>query len=96
MKEERPMALDPIVWALRDALVADAIERPVLAIYAEHADEDGCNAYPSYKTVAERAMTDPRTVIRRVQDLVQRGLLSQATRRRPPRCRSVTGRRSTT
>lgn len=71
------MALDPIVWALKDAPVADAIERLVLAIYAEHADEDGCNAFPSYKTVAERAMTDRRTVLRRVQELVERGLLAE-------------------
>lgn len=71
------MALDPIVWALKDAPVADAIERLVLAIYAEHADEDGCSAFPSYKTVAERAMTDRRTVIRRVQELVERGLLAE-------------------
>lgn len=71
------MALDPIVWALKDAPVADAIERLVLAIYAEHADEDGCNAFPSYKSVAERAMTDRRTVIRRVRELVDRGLLAE-------------------
>jgi helix-turn-helix protein len=74
---DEAMALDPIVWALKDAPVADAIERLVLAIYAEHADEDGCSAFPSYKTVAKRAMTDRRTVIRRVQDLVARGLLAE-------------------
>lgn len=69
------MALDPILWALKDAPVRSATERLVLTIYAEHADEDGCSAFPSYGTVGERALCDRKTVERTVKRLAERGLL---------------------
>jgi hypothetical protein len=70
------MSLDPILWAMKDAPVANVEEWAVLATYAERADEDGCHAYPSVKTVAKRTRLSPDTVRRRVRDMQNRGLMA--------------------
>jgi hypothetical protein len=69
------VSLDPILWALKDAPVGDVYERAILTVLAETADDDGCGAFPSVATVAERAMCSERQAARVIKDLVTRGLL---------------------
>jgi hypothetical protein len=68
-------SLDPILWAFKVAPVRDGIEKLVLQTLCDHADEDGCNAYPAQLTIAERAMSDARTVRKRLAELERRGLI---------------------
>lgn len=77
------MALDPIVWALKDAPVQDLYEKAVLWVFAEKADEDGTNSFPSLSTVARLAMCDVQTVKDRLRKLVRRGLLKLAEDQSP-------------
>lgn len=71
------MSLDPILWALKDAPVANVEERAVLSIMAERAHEDGCNSYLSQATIAKRALVSDRTVRDRLADMEQRGLIAR-------------------
>ncbi|MFJ6940929.1 helix-turn-helix domain-containing protein [Streptomyces sp. NPDC101132] len=57
--------------------MADVNEFAVLAVLAEKAGPDGCNAYPSRPTIAERARVDDRTVLRSLQRLEARGLIAR-------------------
>lgn len=77
------VALDPIVWALKDAPVQDIYEKAVLWVFAEKADEDGTNSFPSLSTVARLAMCDVQTVKDRLRKLVRRGLLKLAEDQSP-------------
>lgn len=77
------MALDPILWALKDAPVADLYEKAVLLVLAEKADEDGSNAFPSLSTVADLAMCDEQTVKDRIRKLIRRGLIRVAPDQSP-------------
>lgn len=77
------MALDPILWALKDAPVADLYEKAVLWVLAEKADEDGSNAFPSLSTVADLAMCDEQTVKDRIRKLIRRGLIRVAPDQSP-------------
>ncbi|MFE2600138.1 helix-turn-helix domain-containing protein [Streptomyces sp. NPDC059396] len=72
------MSLDPILWALKDAPVADSLERLVLVTLGERAARaDGCTAFPSRDTIAETVMADPKTVQRVLGRLVKRGLIAK-------------------
>ena len=72
------MSLDPILWALKDAPVADSLERLILVVLAEHAgSSDGCNAFPSRDTMASLAIADPKTVQRVTQRLIKRRLIAR-------------------
>lgn len=72
------MSLDPILWALKDAPVADTLERVVLVALAERcARADGCTAFPSRDTLADTALADPKTVQRVVRRLETRGLIAK-------------------
>lgn len=66
---------DPVLWAMKDAPVVDVEEWATLVAVAEFADEDGCNAYPSTKTISERTRISERTVQRRLDQLEGRGLI---------------------
>jgi hypothetical protein len=68
---------EPILWAFKHAPVSDSAERLVLMTLADAADEDGCNAYLSHSTIAERAMIDSRTVRRKLPELEARGLIAR-------------------
>ncbi|ELP67648.1 hypothetical protein STRTUCAR8_08592 [Streptomyces turgidiscabies Car8] len=71
------MSLAPILWALKDAPVADSMERLVLVVLGEHAGgADGCTAFPSRDTIAALALADPKTVQRVIQRLVKRKLIA--------------------
>ncbi|MYV56462.1 helix-turn-helix domain-containing protein [Streptomyces sp. SID3212] len=72
------MSLDPILWALKDAPVADSLERLILVTLGERAARaDGCTAFPSRDTIAATVMADPKTVQRVLQRLVKRGLIAK-------------------
>lgn len=71
------MSLSPISWALKDAPVADSLERLVLVVLGEHAGgADGCTAFPSRDTIASLVLADPKTVQRVIQRLVKRKLIA--------------------
>lgn len=74
-----------LLWAMNDAPVANVYERTVLMVYADRSDPDGCNAYPSVKTVARTVMCDPKTVRNTVKNLVARGLMRPQGGPPPPR-----------
>lgn len=72
------MSLDPILWALKDAPVADSLERLVLVALAERAARaDGCTAFPSRDTLAATVLADPKTVQRVLKRLEGRGLIGK-------------------
>lgn len=72
------MSLDPILWALKDAPVADSLERLVLVTLAERAARaDGSASFPSRDTIADTVLADPKTVQRILQRLVKRGLIAK-------------------
>ncbi|MFD0351781.1 helix-turn-helix domain-containing protein [Kitasatospora aburaviensis] len=87
------MSLDPLLWALKDSPTADTFERLILITFAEKADSDGCNTYPSKATLAKAAMCDEKTVGRKLAQLRQRGLIAEgdqsAARHIPERYRPV-------
>lgn len=69
------MALEPMLWALKAAPVADAEERLILVAIAEAARKDGTEAYLSQATLAKRALVAERTVRRRLGSLEERALI---------------------
>jgi len=72
------VSLDPILWALKDAPVADSLERLVLVTLGERAARaDGCTAFPSRDTLASTVIADPKTVQRVLQRLVKRKLIAK-------------------
>jgi hypothetical protein len=67
-----------MLWALKDAPVADTLERVVLVTLAERcARADGCTAFPSRDTIAQTALADPKTVQRVLRRLETRGLIAK-------------------
>lgn len=75
------MSLDPILWAMKDAPTADINEWGTLLCLAEAADEDGCNAFPSVKTMAAYAKISTRTVQRALGSMVERKLIAEGDQR---------------
>lgn len=69
------MSMDPILWAMKDAPIADAEEWAILVCLAERADEDGCSSFPSQATIAKRIKMADRTVRRRLEAMESRGLI---------------------
>ncbi len=51
-------------------------DRMLLAGLAEKADSDGCNAFPSRRTLARIALCDVKTVQRRLAALVEQGVIA--------------------
>lgn len=70
------VALEPILWAMHDSPVNNTTDRMILSGLAEKADSDGCNAFPSRKTLARVALCDEKTVQRRLGFLRERGLIA--------------------
>lgn len=62
-------------WALRDAPVESSQEHVVLLALADRAHDDGRDAYPAQKWIAERARCSTRTVRRCLNSLEARGLI---------------------
>jgi hypothetical protein len=66
-----------MVWALSGAPIANVNEYAVLGKLAENAGSDGCNAFPSVKTVAELTTLSERTVTRTLRSLEERRLIAK-------------------
>jgi hypothetical protein len=75
------VSFEGMLWASRHAPVADVYERAVLVVLGEAADNDGTAAYPSQDTIAEAAVTDARTVRRRLAAMEERGLIARGNQR---------------
>lgn len=62
-------------WALKDAPVPDAVSHLILIGLADHAEDDGTNARPSQKTLANYAQVSVRTVGYKIKALSEAGLI---------------------
>jgi hypothetical protein len=71
------MSLDAMVWAVKDAPTANPTEKLVLIALAERAKDDGRNAFLSKKSLANRALCDPKTAQRCLGSLRDRGLIAK-------------------
>ncbi|MGW1766117.1 helix-turn-helix domain-containing protein, partial [Streptomyces sp. NPDC002073] len=56
--------------------MASTTDRMLLAGLAEKADADGCNAFPSRRTLARIALCDVKTVQRRLAALLDQGVIA--------------------
>lgn len=76
----------PVIWALKHAPVADALERLILVALADAADADGCNSYRSQRAHLEILVdVSKSTFTRRLRDMEQRGLIRADTTPPPAR-----------
>jgi hypothetical protein len=76
----------PIIWAMKHAPVADALERLILIAMADAADSDGCNSYRSIRSHMLIAKdVDKSTIIRRQHNMQKRGLIRPDTTPPPAR-----------
>lgn len=76
----------PVIWAMKHAPVADALERLILIAMADAADSDGCNSYRSYRSHALIAKdVDEATIRRRQRAMQKRGLIRRDTTPPPAR-----------
>ena len=76
----------PVIWAMKHAPVADALERLILIAMADAADADGCNSYRSIRShMLIAAGVDKSTIIRRQRSLAARGLIRPDTTPAPAR-----------
>ncbi|MDH6130363.1 helix-turn-helix domain-containing protein [Kitasatospora sp. GP82] len=65
-----------MLWALKDSPTADTTERLVLVALGEKSDSDGCNAFPSRRTMAKAGLCDVKTVQRKLKAMQERGLIA--------------------
>jgi hypothetical protein len=75
------MSLDPMLWANKDAPVANVQERAILTIMGERAHEDGTSSYLAQATIAKRALVNVRTVRRCLAHMEERGLIARGDQR---------------
>lgn len=76
----------PIIWAMKHAPVADALERLILIAMADAADSDGCNSYRSKRSLLGIAVgVDEETIRRRQRAMAKRGLIRPDTSPPPAR-----------
>jgi hypothetical protein len=69
------MSLDAFVWAVKDAPKANVEEHGVLSVMADEVTESGLGCLLATKTIAKRAIMSDKTVQRRLDDLLRRGLI---------------------
>lgn len=62
-------------WALKDAPVPDAVSHLILIGLADHAEDDGTNARPSQRLLADYAQVSIRTVGYKIKALSEAGLI---------------------
>jgi hypothetical protein len=67
-----------LVW---DAAPVAGTELLVLLVIADHASDDGTNAWPAVETIARKCRVTPRSVQRCLANLVIEGLIEVATQR---------------
>lgn len=64
-----------MVYAVKDAPVADVEEHAVLTVMADESDEGGCGVLLATSTIAKRARVSEKTAQRRIDDMLARKLL---------------------
>lgn len=69
------MSLRATLWALYDAPTTDPTAKLVLLVLADHAGDDGRDAFPSVAKIARAAGVTERTVQRHLRDLEAAGLI---------------------
>jgi len=69
------MSIQVTGWALKGAVVGDAVAKLVLLALAIHANDDGTSAWPSQKTIAVYAEVTVRTVRTKLEYLQEKGLI---------------------
>ena len=77
------MSIKTMMWVWESDL--PPIERLVALAYADHADQDGGNIYPSLSTVAKKVGMDRANIVRIRRRLIEKGVMVQtrATDHRP-------------
>lgn len=68
-------------WASEAAPVVDVHERVILSKLANHANDDGCDAYPGKPKMARAAISHPETVRTKLRSLEKRGLIARGDQR---------------
>src|SRR4051794_26635579 len=76
------MSLNAYEWALKDAPISNPTAKLILITLADTADDDGCGAFLSKKTIAKYALVDPKTVQRHLAALKQAGILAEGDQSR--------------
>lgn len=71
------MSIRAMVWALKDAPVPDPVAHLVLIGLADHADDDGLNARPSQRKLAEYVHVSVRTVGYKLKALESQGIIQR-------------------
>lgn len=68
-------------WVMDDAPVLNTTEMVVLYALADQAKDDGTCAWPSHSTIADKTRCSRRTVIRHINELERRGLITRGDQR---------------
>ena len=69
------MSLRAMLWVLYDADVADPLDKVILWVLADNADDEGRGAWPGQRTIAETVPCDRATVQRHMKALEAQGLI---------------------
>lgn len=64
-----------MLWALHEADVADPLDKVILLVLADNADDEGRGAWPGQRTIAETVPCDRATVQRHMRALEESGLI---------------------
>lgn len=77
------MSLRALTWTIYDVGkdLTDASAYRTLLILADHCDDDGCGAYPSAATIAEKTGMSMRTVRAKLKDLEEAGYITPGDQR---------------
>lgn len=82
-----------MVWALKKAPVSEPVEALILVGLADHAGDDGADAYPSQALLARYGRCSPSTVKRRLSSLEDAGLIQRGDQQKvahlPPNRRPI-------
>lgn len=63
-----------------ETIFADSTEKMVYIVLRRYANENGENAFPSFEKIAKKARCSRSTAIRRIESLIDKGLVSKQTR----------------
>ena len=69
------MRVDAMSWAMNQDIVKDAGARFVLVGLANHADKHGCHAFPAIATLSAYTGLSARSVTRKLNDLLELGVI---------------------
>jgi hypothetical protein len=69
------VSLDAFIWTVKDAPKANVEEHGVLSVMADEVNESGLGCFLATSTIAARAILSDKTVQRRIDDMLRRGLI---------------------